>query len=253
MWNLKCSNKTCEKFDTFKTHKEHIERLYQTKSTIDNKAPKTPKFFQERAKKGAMELKRNRKIEYENRVLITKMKEIDYKPSPYSVSEVKPFECLAFNRSISGYNVSRKKRDIEKMNKKLQTRFIKTKTCYPTSEFLKDHRYNQYLESNLSENRVNPYINYATFSQFKKNLITIEREVVNKPYEYNNYKPDVQLNDYNNNCNPYQNDNEENNTLSLTQLQSRPISSKTFCTDYRKLISNKTKNTITTNSNTYST
>lgn len=250
MWNFVCSNKRCEKFDTFRTHREHIERLYQTKATIDNKPSKTPRFLQVRGKKEEIKRERKVKIDYENKVLYNKMKEIEYNPSPYSVSEVKISDCPAFNRARSGYNMRKKQKDISELNKKLKERFTNTKTCYPTSEILKDHQYNQYLESILSDKRINPYINYATFDQFKKNLITIEREILQPNSDMPPLSMDTGNNDNDINNNTFLITQTHSRPISSKLISSRPLSSKSYCTDYTKLAPNKTKITNTTSSNT---
>lgn len=276
MWNLVYANRTCNKWNKFREHKEHIERLANTRHIIDDSEPKKPKFFDIRAKKEVMKRETNDKINYENTVLYNKMYELSVKPSPYSKSQNIPAYCPAFDKTKSGYKEYRKHMDIYKTNKKLRKRFQSAKPTYSTRQLLKENNYNKYLQKNISNKKNNPNLDYATFSQFKKNLtIAIEREEmlpqsrINQEFineiasKTNNSRINnsrINNSRMNNSKTISNNTINANNSIFTNHYTSlldrpasgfdRPLSGKPYNTEKNKPMSGKTRMTLSTIANT---
>ena len=177
MWNLLYGNKTCNSKNRFREHKEHIDRIHLAKHMIDTSEPSKPKFFSNGAKKKVMKHETERKITYENKLLYSKMQELQNKPSPYSQSQNVPIRCPAFDHKAVQYRDKRKHLDIYEANQKLRKRFLSAKPTYKTSEYIRDFQHSNTYKENIRNKDNNPNLGYATYSQFKKKLtIAIERE-----------------------------------------------------------------------------
>jgi hypothetical protein len=215
MWNN--IDYTCEKLNSierFRIHKEHLERLMQAKSMIQNTPPIQPKFIYQRASK--KEEKRNElsKISYENKILINRIDSIYRKPSPYSNYLLKPRVCPAFDRGNCSYIHKKKQQDLDKKNKFLYERFYQTKPYYSTKEFVKANKQIRHLQGIRKKNVVNPNLNYTTFEGFKKNFL---REIL-KENNQNNKKKVI--------CMNYNNFPRSNSCIRLTK---RPESAVGYC------------------------
>lgn len=185
MWNLKYGNSHMNEWEKYNLHRQHLERLTQTRTTIDDTVPLKPSFLQTRSKKEQMKKEEENKISYENRVLFNKMNELKYKPSPYSKNALIPARCPAFEKEKNLYHKRIKYNTIVTDNRKLRERFQSAKPTYRTRDFLNDHNYSNYLKSNISNKTANPNLKFCTFTGFKKKLqYTIEREFV--PVNNNN-------------------------------------------------------------------
>ena len=170
MWNLVSGNTNMNKFERFMNHKGHLERLAQSKKTINTKKPKTPSFFAKKKINPGYRLERAMKILYENKVLFGKMYNIHNKMSPYSIKMNLPSKCPAF---VSLPNQKyREKVVISNENKKLFKRLAYVKSSYNILRLANDYQYNQYLENNISKNnnRTNPNLNYITYENFNKRI-----------------------------------------------------------------------------------
>ena len=170
MWNLISGNTNMNKFERLMNHKGHLERLAQSKKTINTKKPKTPSFFAKKKINAGLRLERALKILYENKVLFGKMYDIHNKMSPYSAKINLPSKCPAF---VSLPNQKyREKVAISNENKKLFNRLAYAKSSYNILRLANDYKYNQYLENNISKNnnRTNPNLNYITYENFNKRI-----------------------------------------------------------------------------------
>jgi hypothetical protein len=170
MWNLVSGNTNMNKFERFMNHKGHLERLAQSKKTINTKKPKTPSFFAKKKINPGYRLERAMKILYENKVLFGKMYNIHNKMSPYSAKMNLPSKCPAF---VSlPYQKNREKVVISYENKKLFKRLAYVKSSYNILSLANDYKYNQYLENNISKNnnRTNPNLNYVTYENFNRRI-----------------------------------------------------------------------------------
>ena len=170
MWNLISGNANMNKFERLMNHKGHLERLAQSKKTINTKKPKTPSFFAKKKINTGYRLERAMKILYENKVLYGRMYNIHNKMSPYSAKMNIPSKCPAF---VSlPYQKHREKVVICDDNKKLFKRLAYAKSSYNILSLANDYKYNQYLENNISKNnnRTNPNLNYITYEGFNKRI-----------------------------------------------------------------------------------
>ena len=170
MWNLISGNTNMNKFERLMNHKGHLERLAQSKKTINTKKPKTPSFFAKKKINAGLRLERALKILYENKVLFGKMYDIHNKMSPYSAKMNLPSKCPAFVSLPNQKN--REKVVISNENKKLFNRLAYAKSSYNILRLANDYKYNQYLENNISKNnnRTNPNLNYITYENFNKRI-----------------------------------------------------------------------------------
>ncbi len=187
MWNLVSGNSNMNKFERLMNHKGHLERLAQSKKTINTKKPKTPSFFAKKKINTGSRLERAIKILYENKVLFGKMYEIHNKMSPYSAKMNLPSKCPAF---VSLPNQKyREKVVISNENKKLFKRLAYVKSSYNILRLANDYNYKQYLENNISKNnnRTNPNLNYITYENFNKRIRS--KSFINKTKKkWNNFK-----------------------------------------------------------------
>lgn len=172
MWNnIDYASEKLNSIERFRIHKEHLERLMQVKSMIQNTPPIQPKFIYQRASK--KEEKRNElsKICYENKILINRIDSIYRKPSPYNNYLLKPRACPAFDKGNYSYSNKRKQQDLDKKNRFLFERFYQAKPYYSTKELMKNNKHIRQLQGIRRKNVVNPNLNYTTFEGFKKNFL----------------------------------------------------------------------------------
>lgn len=163
-------NTKMNKFERFKDHKGHLERLAQIRTGLDTKSPKLPSFLARRAINPGVRMDRAMKIEYENRVIYSRMCGIQNKNSPYSACLNVPSKCPAYE--LISYHRLKKNEDISYWNSKLHKKFLFTKPTYSHTKMNDEYNYIKYLEKNISENvnRFNPNLDFITFKQFDKNL-----------------------------------------------------------------------------------
>ena len=109
MWNTQYANRKCQDFEKIREHKMHLERLVTIKRVIDIKEPNKPGFLVHKAKNEKMTEENNMKVNYENLVLLGKIRDIENKPSPYNNAVVKPIRCPAFDKTT----FQRKKKNFE--------------------------------------------------------------------------------------------------------------------------------------------
>ena len=187
MWNLISGNTNMNKFERFMNHKGHLERLAQSKKTINTKKPKTPSFFAKKKINPGYRLERAMKILYENKVLYGRMYNIHNKMSPYSAKMNIPSKCPAF--ILLPNQKYRERVVISNENKKLFKRLAYVKSSYNILSLANDYKYSQYLENNISKNnnRTNPNLNYITYENFNKRIRS--KSFINKERKkLNNFK-----------------------------------------------------------------
>ena len=94
-----------------------------------------------------------------------------YLISNYSY-KYKPSYCAAFDKKKFIFNKIKKFKNRLQENSNLFSRLVKQKSHYPTQLFLNINDYENYIRRNIRRQRdENPNINYATFHQFKNNII----------------------------------------------------------------------------------
>lgn len=151
MWNLATTNKICsDRFTTLKQQR-HLSNIYSVKKTIDNAAPEIPGFLRSRAKQEKMKEVRNGVIQYENKVLLDKMMDIEKKktslnPTVIIKTSFQPKRTL---------NVGRRIKDLKKINdenKAMLKRLQGASSIYSIDKWIDDDRKHNELRKNISQN-----------------------------------------------------------------------------------------------------
>ena len=188
MWNFRKNNLIINDFDNFFVHKVHLERLLNTKTHIKNKGPDLPYFMKYKLSLKEFLRARERKREYEDAILFSRLVHIDSSLSNYS-KENKPIYCPAFDKKRFTFYKMEKIKDIKRQNKNLFSRLVKQKSHYPTKLYLDLNSYESHIRGNIKRQRNdNPNINYATFKQFKKNIIK-KRNSLKRSYSSESVEP----------------------------------------------------------------
>jgi len=174
MWNnIPPANTKMNKFECLMVHKGHLERLAQARKVINTKKPKIPSFLLKGIRNQGIAKEREMKIQYENRVLFNRMYEISKNFSPYSKNLNIPSQCPAYE--LLSYHRLKKNRIIKVENNKLYKRFNFAKPTLTADKLNQEYEYNQYLESNISQNknRVNPNLAFVDYEKFNKRIKNI--------------------------------------------------------------------------------
>ena len=174
MWNnIPPANTKMNKFECLMVHKGHLERLAQARKVINTKKPKIPSFLLKGIRNQGIAKEREMKIQYENRVLFNRMYEINKHFSPYSKNLNIPSHCPAYE--LLSYHRLKKNRIIKVENNKLYKRFNFAKPTLNSEKLNQEYQYNQYLESNISQNknRVNPNLAFVDYEKFNKRIKNI--------------------------------------------------------------------------------
>ena len=174
MWNnIPPANTKMNKFECLMVHKGHLERLAQARKVINTKNPKIPSFLLKGIRNQGITKEREMKIQYENRVLFNRMYEINKHFSPYSKNLNIPSHCPAYE--LLSYHRLKKNRIIKVENNKLYKRFNFAKPTLTADKLNQEYEYNQYLESNISQNknRVNPNLAFVDYEKFNKRIKNI--------------------------------------------------------------------------------
>ena len=171
MWNFRKNNLIINDSDNFFVHKVHLERLLHTKTHIKNKGPELPFFIKNKLSIKESLRTKERKRCYENKILFSRLFDIDNSMSNYSRYN-QPVYCPAFDKRRYTFNKKEKAKNTKRQNKAIFTRLLKQKSHYPTDLFLNLNNYVNHIRENIKRQRNdNPNINYATFDQFKQNII----------------------------------------------------------------------------------
>ena len=174
MWNnIPPANTNMNKFECLMVHKGHLERLAQARKVINTKKPKIPSFLLKGIRNQGIAKEREIKIQYENRVLFNRMYEISKNFSPYSKNLNIPSRCPAYD--LLAYHRLKRNRIIKVENNKLYKRFNFAKPTLTADKLNQEYEYNQYLESNISQNknRVNPNLAFVDYEKFNKRIKNI--------------------------------------------------------------------------------
>lgn len=116
MWRTQYANRKCNEYEKIREHKMMLERLVTAKSVINIKEPNKPNFLVHKAKKEQIEMENKMKVNYENRVLLTKIIEIESKPSPYNPLILQPKKCPAFDKDKNSFHKKKEKFELDKEN-----------------------------------------------------------------------------------------------------------------------------------------
>ena len=171
MWQFRKNNLIINDQDNFFAHKVHLERLLHAKTHIQSKGPKMPFFLKNKlSTKHLLQTKEYQRC-YENAIIFSRLLEIDSSISNYNKIK-RPLYCAAFDKKKYNFDKEEKMRNTQRENQKIFIRLIKEKSHYPTQRFLKINNFKNYFRDNIRRQRLdNPNINYATFNEFKENLI----------------------------------------------------------------------------------
>ena len=205
--------------DNLFVHRIHLEKLLRAKPHVQNKGPEMPYFMKNKLSIKHFLRSNEQKRFYENAVIFSRLLKIDNSISDYG-PENKPIYCAAFDRKKYNFDKTERMRNTQRENSQLFTRLIKQKTYYPIQDLLNANYFEKRLKKHLLKQKFdNPNINFATFSQFKKNLVKklkikkshsveyIEPSYLDERYYNYNYinnsKNDTELIDKNNCCFSY--------------------------------------------------
>lgn len=144
----------------------HIDRLRQIKPTIQITAPKKPQHMKQNYKKELQNLERMSEIQYQNRILLRKMLQIDLKPSghvsanPREQPESNPSGLNAYN-SLNRANRIKEIAQIANDNRQFLGRLQGTNSQYSASAWENEYKQNTKISSSIASNSdrycKNPY------------------------------------------------------------------------------------------------
>ena len=109
-------------------HDLHRTRLWQIKSTIDTRPPKTPSFMRKNLKKKQLKRERKAEIQRRNNLLLDKLYVIDTMPSnlhPYTLSKHRPPSASSLNHHAREKELDRIDRENRKILNKIQNAYSK--------------------------------------------------------------------------------------------------------------------------------
>ena len=171
MWRFRKNNLLVNEKDKLFVHKVHLERLLHAKTHIQNKGPEIPYFMKNKLSKREILRVREKKRCYENSIIFSRLLEINNALSPYSKSN-QPVYCPAFDKKKHNFEKLEKQKAIYKHNQFLFNRLISEKPFYPTQRLFEISDFENYLRGNIRRQHIaNPNIRFATFKQFKKNIV----------------------------------------------------------------------------------
>ena len=99
MWNLTYCNRVCNQFEKFRDHQTHVGKIITMRSGINTTTPYKPLFLVNKNNRTQNEINTKIKINYENRNLLGKIKEIEVKPSSCHPVKNKVKDCPAFRKT----------------------------------------------------------------------------------------------------------------------------------------------------------
>lgn len=171
MWRFRKNNLLINEKDKLFVHKVHLERLLHAKTHIQNQGPDIPYFMKNKLSKKEILRVKEKKRCYENSIIFSRLLEINNALSPYSKSN-KPIYCPAFDKKKHNFDKKEKLKAIYKHNQFLFKRLINEKPFYPTKHLFEINDFENYIRGNIKRQHIdNPNIRFATFKQFKKNII----------------------------------------------------------------------------------
>ena len=171
MWKFRKNNLIINDQDNLLAHRIHLEKLLRAKPHIQNKGPEMPYFMKNKLSIKQFLKSKDRKRCYENAVIFSHLLKIDNSISDYG-QQNKPIYCAAFDRKKYNFDKTEKMRNTQRENNQLFTRLINQKTHYPFQNLLKAKFFEIHLKKTILKQRFdNPNINFATFYEFKKNII----------------------------------------------------------------------------------
>ena len=176
-----------KKFNEYVKHKGHLERLYLSKSLINNKCPKIPSIFKKDIKNRNKGNENKLQINKDNQNFYKKLVHIVNANSKYNSIKNIPSKCPAFERKDK-IQIKRYKSIINE-NYLFYKILTKTKSTLDIVKNEKDYLNSRYYKYNICKNKSssNPNIIFATYNQFNKNIKNAFKNklLFNKTINYN--------------------------------------------------------------------
>jgi len=162
-------NNPMNKFNQYMKYKGHLERLYLSRSLINNKCPIIPSFLKRGLINKGLEIEKSFKVNNENNILYKHLMHILTSNSKYNPLLNIPAKCPAFQRKdkiqLKKYN------SIIQENHSFYKILKKSKSTLDNTKIEKDFFNSRYYKNNISKNRVtsNPNLMFVTFKKFSNN------------------------------------------------------------------------------------
>lgn len=169
-------NNPMNKFNEFMKYKGHLERLYLSKSIINNKCPIIPSFF--RKKRKDIENENNLKLYSENHSLLNRIIRIVRAGSKYSPSKCVTTKCPAFERKDK--ILLKKIKNINEKNQTFYKAIKKSKSTLDINKSERDYFNSRYYKNNICKNKStsNPNLKFVTFQEFNKKCNKIIKQKI---------------------------------------------------------------------------
>ena len=175
------ANKPMNKFNQYLKHKGHLERLYLSKSLINNKCPMIPSFFKKGLKNKGNEIETQYKINNDNKMLLKKIINTVNSKSKYNKLNNIPSKCPAFERK--DIIQVRKFKNIVDENYLFYKILRRTKSTLDNSKNEEDFFHSRYYKYNICRNNSisNPNLFFSSYRQFSKKVtITLKKQLFNR-------------------------------------------------------------------------
>ena len=194
MLNEKANN-PMNKFNQYLKHRGHLERIYLSKSLINNKCPKIPSFIKKGLINKGIENEKKFRIKNDNNVMYKKLIYVVNSKSKYNHLLNIPSKCPAFERKDK-IQIKRFKNIIKENN--LFYKILKrSRSTYDNIKIEEDYMNSRYYKNNICKNNSmsNPNINFVNYRQFSINLKNILKDkIFNRTINYSDCKKNKSIN-----------------------------------------------------------
>ena len=189
------ANIPMNKFNQYLNHKGHLERIYLSKSLINNKCPKIPSFIKKGIRNKGLENEKKYVIKKDNNVMFKKLINVVNSKSKYSLLSNIPSKCPAFERKDK-IQIKRFK-NILKENNLFYKILKRTRSTYDNAKNEEDYLNSRYYKNNICRNNSmsNSNINFVNYRQFSINVKnTLKDKIFNRTINYSDCKKNKSLN-----------------------------------------------------------
>jgi len=128
-----------------------MNNIYNVKKSINNAPPEIPGFLRSRAKQEKMKEVRANVIQYENRVLLDKMMDIEKKKTALNPSSISK-KVFVPGRTLNTVKRIKELKKINDENKFLLKRLQSTNSVYSVDKWLSDDKKHVEVKRNISQN-----------------------------------------------------------------------------------------------------
>jgi len=146
-----------------------VKTLGRVKGVVDHQTPNMPDFMANNKKRKVMRQNYNRKVYYENSLLLKKLNEINHRRGPLNGEKLREAnfahntksKCFKINDKFSlnnGWTKTRADDELRHENEVLLYRLTSAKSYYPTKRIIESSDKNRYIREKMSENarRIRP-------------------------------------------------------------------------------------------------